>query len=375
MAHRSLPYRVEYLPRAGPIEIFIRGDHEIVVRAPGGTPEEQIRTAVREHAERVLADLNPATPPAGLFRAGGRLIPYTVEPCPRCRSVRIGVRDGGVVVKAPPGTTRHEIAATLRTHEAGILRALEPRRGEEHATLLAGGTAIPYVIAYRPRAVNLTLRVLPDNSVRVTAPPGISTDRVRSFVESHAAYIHRRIAADGRTPAQPVEYRDGGVILLAGREVTIRMEGRGVPSLEGDLLLVPDSRPVEKTVSAFLRAATLAGVDHSLSRYAGAFGVAVPPVEVRFMKTFWGRCHPDPRIVFNERCAMLPPDLLEYVAAHEVCHILHPHHQKPFYDALRAVMEDADARKACLKNYHPCWVRGVNKRYQPGAPSTDNTEP
>lgn len=340
-------YRVEYRAGIRRIEV-LTGDGEIVVQAPIGTPEEQIRAAVGEHNH-----------PAGLFRAGGRLIPYSVEFRPRCRTVTLGVGDGALVVRAPPGTNRHEIDAALRTHEARILRALAPRRGDEHTTLLAGGTAVPYVIAFRPRAVNLTLRVLPDNTVRVTAPAAASRGVVRSFVESHAAYIHERIAAPERTPALPVEYADGGVLLLSGKTVTIRAEERSGPSLEGDLLLVPDDRPVEKTVSAYLRAATLARANRTLPEYAGAFGVAVPPVEVRFMKTFWGRCHPDPKIVFNERCAMLPPDLIDYVVAHELCHILHPHHQPSFYDALRAVMPDADARKERLKNYHPCWAKGT----------------
>ncbi|HDS64031.1 MAG TPA: DUF45 domain-containing protein, partial [Methanofollis liminatans] len=310
-------YRVEYLAGIRRIEV-LTGDGEIVVRAPRGTPEEQIRAAVGER-----------TPSGGILRAGGRLIRYAVEPCPRCRSVRIGVRDGGVVVKAPPGTPQKEISAALRTHEAWFLRHLETPRGEEHATLLLGGTAVPYVIASRPRAVNLTLRILPDNTLQITAPPGISRDRVRSFVEAHAAHIQKQIA--GRSPARSVEYADGGALLLRGREVTIRAEERGGPSLEGDLLLVPDDRSIHSTVSAYLRTATLARANRTLPEYAGAFGVAVPPVEVRFMKTFWGRCHPDPKIVFNERCAMLPPDLIDYVVAHELCHILHPHHQRPFY--------------------------------------------
>lgn len=298
-----------------------------------------------------MADRHPPGE-RGTFRAGGRLIRYAVEPCPRCRSVRVGVRDGEVVVKVPPGTPGREIAAALSTHEAWILRAT----GEEHATLLLGGTAVPYAIVYRPRAVRLTLRILPDNTLQVTAPPGISRDRVRSFVEAHAAHIHRQIA--GRSPAPPVEYADGGALLLGGKVVTVRAEKRSRPSLEGDLLLVPDDRPVEKTVSAYLRAATLARAERALPRYAAAFGVAVPPVEVRFMKAFWGRCHPDPKIVFNERCAMLPADLIDYIVAHELCHILHPHHQRPFYDALRAVMQDADARKERLRGYHPCWAKG-----------------
>lgn len=358
MVHRSpLPYRVEYIPGTGRIEIFPGNDRDVVVRAPRGTPAETILAAVGEHAAAALRQ-----PPAGVLRVRGRLIPFFVDFRPRCRTVTVGLGDGGrVVVKAPPGTARHEIDAALRSRETWLLRTLNARKGEEHASLRAGGTTVPYVITYRPRAVNLTLRIMPDNTVRVTAPAAASMETVRSFVESHAAYIHETITAPGRTPARPVEYRDGGALLLSGKEVTIRAvpaTGRGEASLEGDLLLVPDDRPVKETVSAYLKAATLAGVNRFLPRYADALRVAVPPIRVRCMKTFWGNCIPDSRIVFNERCAMLPADLLEYVVAHELCHIRHPHHQRTFYNALREVMQDADARKARLKRYHPLWVKG-----------------
>ncbi|WP_067048938.1 M48 family metallopeptidase [Methanofollis ethanolicus] len=357
MAHRSLlTYRVEYVPGAGRIEILPGTSRDVVARAPRGTPAETVLAAVREHAVSVLHD-----PPAGFFRVQGRLVPFFVEFRPRCRTVTVGHGDGGcVVVKAPHGTARHEIDAALRACEARILRTPENPRGEEHAALRTGGTTVPYVIIYRPRAVNLTLRVLPDNTVRVTAPAAASKETVRSFVASHATYIHETVTTPGRTPARPVEYRDGGTLLLFGKETTIRAVpacGRGEASLEGDLLLVPDDHPVRETVSAYLRTTTLAAVNRSLPRYAAALGVTVPPVRVRCMKTFWGNCIPDSRIVFNERLAMVPSDLIEYVVAHELCHIRHPHHQRTFYDALREVMPDADARKARLKRYHPEWAK------------------
>ncbi|MDD4255663.1 MAG: SprT family zinc-dependent metalloprotease [Methanofollis sp.] len=367
MVHRSpddppFPYQIEYISGIRRIEIYLRNGRDVVVRAPPGTLAEKIRTCVREHAAAVTRKLKPSDSPTGLFRARGRLIPFSVEFRPRCRTVTLDIREGGhIVVKAPPGTTRHEIDAAFRTHEAWLLRALETPRGEEHASLRAGGTMIPYVIAYNQRAVNLTLKILPDNTVRVTAPAAASKETVRSFVASHATYIHETIAAPGRTPARPIEYTNGGALLVFGKEVTIRTvpaNGRDEGSLTGNLLLVPDDRPVRETVSAFLQKTTRAEVNRSLPRYADALGVAVPPIRIRFLKTVWGNCIPDVRIVFNERLAILPPDLIEYVVAHELCHIRHPHHQKTFYDTLRTVMQDADARKVRLKSYHPLWAKG-----------------
>ncbi|MDK2974203.1 MAG: hypothetical protein PWP08_574 [Methanofollis sp.] len=374
MGHRHqsdtpFSYRVEYVPGTRRIEIFVRDNRDVVVRAPRGTPVEKIHAFVQEHADTVVRDLNPTAPPPDTdsFTAPGRAIPFSVERRPRCRTVTVEVREGGrVVVKTPPAATREEIVDVLRAHETWLLRTLAivekgGLRGEEHASVVAGGTTVPYVIAYRSRAVNLTLNILPDNTVRVTVPATVSKDVVRAFVESQADFIHEKIAAPGRTPARQFAFEDGETLLVLGKKATIRViqanNGQGA-SLAGDTLLVPADRPVRETVSAFLRRTTWAEVNRYLPRYAGALRVAVPQIHVRSLKTCWGNCRADSRIVFNERLAMLPTDLIEYVVAHELCHIRYPHHQKTFYDALRTVLQDADERKARMKNYHPCWGKG-----------------
>ncbi|WP_165394907.1 M48 family metallopeptidase [Methanofollis fontis] len=238
--------------------------------------------------------------------------------------------------------------------ESGIIRIASQNKGQ--ATLTVGNTEIPCRIVRRSGAVRLTLQILPDNSLRLTAPPGISKQVIESFVESKAAFIQEKIAA--RAPARGIEYRDGGAILLFGREVTVNAGGTGEITLRGDLLCVPEGRQVKAAVAAYLREITRSEVERHLPHYAAAFGVKVPPIEIRSYKTSWGKCRTDGRIFFNERCAMLPADLIEYVVAHEVCHIHHPHHQRSFHDALRAVMPDADERKRRMRHYHPLWVTG-----------------
>lgn len=76
----------------------------------------------------------------------------------------------------------------------------------------------------------------------------------------------------------------------------------------------------------------------------------MPIIKVRNMKTRWGVCHIQKRvIVLNMRLMEKPYAAREYVIMHEFMHFLHPDHQKGFHSALLAVMPDYKQRRLLLK--------------------------
>lgn len=75
-----------------------------------------------------------------------------------------------------------------------------------------------------------------------------------------------------------------------------------------------------------------------------------PIIKVRSMKTRWGVCHIQKKlIVLNMRLMEKPLEAQEYVIMHEFVHFLHADHQKGFYSALTALMPDYKTRRALLK--------------------------
>ena len=162
------------------------------------------------------------------------------------------------------------------------------------------------------------------------------------------------------------------LILLNGKIVRIKVvrgkSGREPVLKKGTLTVTLPEKLSEETkddhrtaqaVSLFLRKNTKQEFSRYLPRYAKALNLKIPETEIRFYKSYWGKCIPDRGLViFNERLAMLPRELIEYVVAHELCHFYHQNHGKEFYKTLNTVMPDADARKKQLKEYSTSQING-----------------
>lgn len=69
----------------------------------------------------------------------------------------------------------------------------------------------------------------------------------------------------------------------------------------------------------------------------------------RNMKSRWGSCQPSTgRICINVRLALYPPECLEYVVVHELCHLLVNGHGPQFWELMTRVMPDWKQRRAKL---------------------------
>ncbi len=73
-------------------------------------------------------------------------------------------------------------------------------------------------------------------------------------------------------------------------------------------------------------------------------GVPTPAVQVVDQSKRWGSCDAYGRIRLNWRLIMAPMKAVDYVIAHEACHILEHNHSKRFWRSLEIIMPDYQAR-------------------------------
>lgn len=79
-------------------------------------------------------------------------------------------------------------------------------------------------------------------------------------------------------------------------------------------------------------------------------GVKVHHIVYRNMKSRWGSCQPSTgKVCINTRLALFPPECLEFVVVHEMCHLLVPHHGREFKELLNRVMPDWKKRYDLLR--------------------------
>jgi predicted metal-dependent hydrolase len=69
---------------------------------------------------------------------------------------------------------------------------------------------------------------------------------------------------------------------------------------------------------------------------AAALGVSFERIRVAGQRSRWGSCSSSGTLSFNWRLALAPPEVLDYVAVHEVCHLVEPNHSRRFWKVVES---------------------------------------
>ena len=86
-----------------------------------------------------------------------------------------------------------------------------------------------------------------------------------------------------------------------------------------------------------------------VAHYAAMLGVEYGRITIRTQKTRWGSCSSKGNLNFNCLLMLAPPEVLDSVVVHELCHRKHMNHSAAFYAEIARVMPDYKARHAWLK--------------------------
>jgi predicted metal-dependent hydrolase len=239
-------------------------------------------------------------------------------------------------------------------------RESKPGGGGEAAPVLDLNGRPVRLWLFPSRGRHIRIVVQPDGRVTVHAPARVPRDRVLAFVRRRAGWIARtlRKVDDYVRLPHPGRLEHGGSVIFLGvrHPLVIEPGGRSSARMSAGSLVVRvpdprDSAAAERAVDRWLKARAGEVLDRALDRQmavAARFGIDRPPVVLRRMKRRWGSCGRDGRVVFNVRLVQTPPECIEYVVMHELCHLKHHHHGGEFYALLTQVMPDWPKRKELL---------------------------
>ena len=78
-------------------------------------------------------------------------------------------------------------------------------------------------------------------------------------------------------------------------------------------------------------------------------GVDYGRIAIRNQVSRWGRCSSKGNLNFNCLLMLCPPEVVDYVVVHELCHRRHMDHSVAFWGEVERVLPDYKARRAWLK--------------------------
>ena len=89
----------------------------------------------------------------------------------------------------------------------------------------------------------------------------------------------------------------------------------------------------------------------AVARHTAALGVSARRITLRDTTSRWGSCSSSGALNFSWRLVMAPPHVLDYLAAHEVAHLVHMNHSDAFWRTTARLVPDYARAEAWLKGY------------------------
>ena len=122
------------------------------------------------------------------------------------------------------------------------------------------------------------------------------------------------------------------------------------PATDGEpLLCVAGEAPhIDRRVGDFLRREALRDLEAASRRAAEQLGVAIKRISVRDQSSRWGSCSTTGVLSYSWRLILAPPFVLDYLAVHEVAHLIEMNHSPRFWRLVNGICPDADRAKAWL---------------------------
>jgi predicted metal-dependent hydrolase len=176
--------------------------------------------------------------------------------------------------------------------------------------LPVGDRLVEVQVRESARARRLRIVVAPGRPPEIVVPLRTSERAIRALLDQHEGWLARQLARvpEARLEPEPMTEREG------------RRRAR----------------------------AAVTGVAEA---EAPRLGVSFARIAIRDQRTRWGSCSSRGTLSFNWRLVLAPPDVLDYVVVHELCHLREPNHSPRFWQLVAAARPGYRSQRRWLADH------------------------
>ncbi len=168
---------------------------------------------------------------------------------------------------------------------------------------------MPYQIIRSSRKT-IAIQITPDGHVFVRCPNRMPAEDIHKFVQSKSHWIQKHLCAQSAWPQLPA-FTAEELHTLASRALEI--------------------------------------IHQRVAHFAPKVGVTYGRITIRNQRSRWGSCSTQGNLNFNCLLMLTPPEVLDYVVVHELCHRKEMNHSKRFWDEVQKILPNYDAQRKWLK--------------------------
>ena len=227
-------------------------------------------------------------------------------------------------------------------------------------TIISGNRRIEYTLIQAVRQ-DVLFQALPEAGIRVYAPKAMRLRDIDQMVRERAEQLlemQREVNQRLEAHRQAHRLTDGSAILIEGRRHILRLrqgQRRTGRASDGEYLLTlpdpEDGEAVRAALKSTLSVLALKRIRERLEYYIPRVGRAPGRIAIRDQKSRWGSCSQKSNVNFNWKLIMAPPEALDYVVVHELCHLYEFNHSPRFWQLVARQMPDYEVWKKWLKSH------------------------
>lgn len=164
---------------------------------------------------------------------------------------------------------------------------------------------------------SISLQIDENLKIRVRAPRRMTDAEIRRFLEERSPWIEKHMQK------------------MRERQEALKAEPE-------ELLTVEEIRELAQRAAEYIPEKT--------AFYASLIGVNYGRITIRNQRTRWGSCSSRGNLNFNCLLMLTPPEIIDYVIVHELCHRREMNHSPLFWREVEKVLPDYKRRRKWLKD-------------------------
>lgn len=214
-----------------------------------------------------------------------------------------------------------------------MARPVKAQMGARMETFCLGDPPITVQLRRSAQARRISLRVSRlDGRVSLTLPKPVPRGTGEAFARSRLEWIRAQLAQ-----VAPIQDCAKG-LPFQGATLRIVPANLRSPRHEDGVLYVPRGRP--KALTVWLREEARRQLTEASDRHASALGCRYSRITLRDTRSRWGSCSTEGALMYSWRLVMAPPHVADYVATHEVAHLVHMDHSAAFWAVVERLRPD-----------------------------------
>jgi len=200
---------------------------------------------------------------------------------------------------------------------------------------------------------SLSLMINAKGELIVRAPYNYPESRIFDFIKQKEDWIIKKQNAVRSNSYINLNVVNYNVFLFLGKELTplISNEVKEIMINENKLLIpakIQSDKILNKIEKWYRKVAEEVLVER-VNYLANQLRLRPLNIKTNNNKTRWGVCDSHGNIAINWRAIFLPPNLLDYIVVHELCHLLEFNHTPAFWDVVSNVIPDYQILRKHLK--------------------------